>query len=130
MAESLPGATAESKVLARLCGTGPRSTPAVRVLRGRPGLGKKLQAIAALNERDAFGRQPLEFDRSHFRAILATVAARRLRFRQARERVPPASDTLATSRLVGINFVFVISSQCCACRCTACARTLSQFFIE
>ena len=47
-----------------------------------------------------------------------------------RDRLPPASDSRATSRLVGINFAFVISSQCCACRSTACARSLSQFFIE
>ena len=46
----------------------------------------------------------------------------------ARERVPPASDTLATSRLVGINFAFVISCRWCARRCTTCARLLSQFF--
>jgi hypothetical protein len=44
-----------------------------------------------------------------------------------RDRLPPASDSRATSRLVGINFAFVISSQCCACRYTACACSLSQF---
>ena len=48
----------------------------------------------------------------------------------ARERVPPASDSGATSRRVGINFAFVISSQCCARRYTACACSLSQFFTE
>lgn len=31
-------------------------------------------------------------------------------------------------RGVGINFAIVISSQRCACRCTACARSLSRFF--
>jgi hypothetical protein len=36
-----------------------------------------------------------------------------------RERVPPASDSRATSRLVGIKFAFVIWSQCCTCRFTA-----------
>jgi hypothetical protein len=46
----------------------------------------------------------------------------------ARGRVPPASDTLATSRLVGINFAFVISSRRCACRCTTCAQLQSQLF--
>jgi hypothetical protein len=43
-----------------------------------------------------------------------------------RDRLPPASDSGATSRLVGINFAFVISSQCCARRCTVCARTLNH----
>jgi hypothetical protein len=47
-----------------------------------------------------------------------------------RDRLPPASDSRATSRLVGINFAFVISFQCCACRYTACACSLSQFFKE
>ncbi len=47
-----------------------------------------------------------------------------------RDRRPPASDSRAISRRVGINFAFVISSQCCACRSTACACSLSQFFIE
>ena len=47
-----------------------------------------------------------------------------------RNRLPPASDLRATSRRVGINFAFVISSQCCACRHTACAYSLSQFFTE
>jgi hypothetical protein len=42
----------------------------------------------------------------------------------------PASDSRAISRLVGINFPFVISSQCCACRYTTCACSLSQFFAE
>ena len=45
-----------------------------------------------------------------------------------RDRLPPASDSRATSRRVGINFALVISSQCCACRFTACACSLSQFF--
>jgi hypothetical protein len=36
----------------------------------------------------------------------------------------------AALRLVGINFAFVISSQCCACRSTACACSLSQLFAE
>ena len=47
-----------------------------------------------------------------------------------RDRLPPASDSRATSRRVGINFAFVILSQCCACRITACACSLSQFFTE
>jgi len=47
-----------------------------------------------------------------------------------RDRLLPASGSRATSRLVGINFAFVISSQCCACRYTACACSLSQFFTE
>ena len=47
-----------------------------------------------------------------------------------RGRLPPASDSRATSRCVGINFAFVISSQCCACRYSACACSLSQFFTE
>jgi hypothetical protein len=38
-----------------------------------------------------------------------------------RDRPPPASGSRATSRLVGINFAFVISSHCCACRYSACA---------
>lgn len=33
-------------------------------------------------------------------------------------------------RRVGISFAFVIASQRCACRCTACARSLSRFFTE
>jgi hypothetical protein len=45
-----------------------------------------------------------------------------------RDRLPPASDSRATSRRIGINFAFVILSQCCACRSTACACSLSQFF--
>jgi hypothetical protein len=45
-----------------------------------------------------------------------------------RDRLPPASDSRATSRRVGINFASVISSQCCACRSTACACSLSQLF--
>jgi hypothetical protein len=40
-----------------------------------------------------------------------------------RDRLPPGSDSRATSRLVGINFAFVISSRCCAC-------SLSEIFIE
>jgi hypothetical protein len=47
-----------------------------------------------------------------------------------RDRLPPASDSRATSRHVGINFAFVLSSQCCACRSTACACSLSQFIKE
>ena len=35
---------------------------------------EKFQAVAALDQRDAFGRQALEFDRSHFRAILLALA--------------------------------------------------------
>ena len=37
-------------------------------------IAKQLQAVAALNERDAFGRQALEFDRSFFRTILLALA--------------------------------------------------------
>jgi hypothetical protein len=47
-----------------------------------------------------------------------------------RDRLPPASDSRATSQRIGINFAFVISSQCCACRYTACVCSLSQFFTE
>jgi hypothetical protein len=47
---------------------------------------------------------------------------------RTRDRLPPASGSRATSRLVGINFAFVISSQCCACRYTACACSLSQLY--
>ena len=39
-----------------------------------------------------------------------------------------ARGSIATSRRVGINFAFVISSQWCACRCTACAYSLSELF--
>jgi hypothetical protein len=45
-----------------------------------------------------------------------------------RDRLPPASGSIAASRRVGINFAFVISSQWCACRCTVCAYSLSEFF--
>jgi len=45
-----------------------------------------------------------------------------------RDRLPPASGTRGTSRLIGINLAFVISSHCCACRFTACACSLSQLF--
>jgi hypothetical protein len=45
-----------------------------------------------------------------------------------RDRLPPARGSIAASRRVGINFAFVISSQWCACRCTACAHSLSEFF--
>ena len=37
-------------------------------------IAKELQAIAALDQRNAFGRQALEFDRSHFRAVLLVLA--------------------------------------------------------
>jgi len=47
-----------------------------------------------------------------------------------RDRLPPASDSRATSRLVGINFAFMILSQCCARRFTVCACSLSQFFLQ
>ena len=33
-----------------------------------------------------------------------------------RDRLPPASDSRATLQGIGINFAFVILSQCCACR--------------
>jgi hypothetical protein len=46
-----------------------------------------------------------------------------------RDRVPAARGSIAASRRVGINFAFVISSQWCACRCTACAYSLSKFFL-
>jgi hypothetical protein len=46
-----------------------------------------------------------------------------------RDRLPPAKGSIAASRRVGINFAFVISSQWCACRCTACAYSLSKFFL-
>jgi hypothetical protein len=65
--------------------------------------------------RDRLNGQPLE--RQHSAAEGGT-----------RDRLPPASDSKATSRLVGINFAFAMLSQCCACRCTACACSLSQFF--
>src|SRR5260370_4014579 len=45
-----------------------------------------------------------------------------------RDRPPPASDSRATSHRIGINLAFVILSKCCACRYTACACSLSQFF--
>lgn len=35
---------------------------------------EQFQAIAALDQREAFGRQALEFDRSHFRAVLLALA--------------------------------------------------------
>src|ERR1700704_4961000 len=44
-----------------------------------------------------------------------------------RDRLPPASDSRATSRRVGINFAFVISSRCCARRFGVCMFT-EQFF--
>ena len=37
-------------------------------------IAEELQAVAALDQRDAFGRQALEFDRSHFRAVLLALA--------------------------------------------------------
>jgi hypothetical protein len=46
------------------------------------------------------------------------------------DRLPPASDSRATSQRIGINLAFVILSQCCACRCTACACSLSEIFTE
>jgi hypothetical protein len=46
------------------------------------------------------------------------------------DRLPPASYSRPTSRRDGINFAFVILNQCCACRYTACACSLSQFFTE
>jgi hypothetical protein len=57
---------------------------------------------------------------------------KRIRGRAAswRQDESPASGSRAISPLVGINFAFVISSQCCACRFTACACSLSQFFTE
>ena len=36
---------------------------------------EELQAVAAFDQRDAFGCQALEFDRSHFRAVLLALAA-------------------------------------------------------
>jgi hypothetical protein len=47
-----------------------------------------------------------------------------------RDRLPAARGSIAASRRVGINFAFVISSQWCACRCTACAHSLSEFFLQ
>ncbi|MDB5609197.1 MAG: hypothetical protein JWP25_6097, partial [Bradyrhizobium sp.] len=47
-----------------------------------------------------------------------------------RDRLPPAGASRAASRLIGINFAFVISSHCCAGRCTACASSLSDILIE
>ena len=47
-----------------------------------------------------------------------------------RDRLPPARGSIAASRRVAINFAFVISSQWCACRCTACAYSLSEFFLQ
>src|SRR3984957_6061662 len=67
--------------------------------------------------RDRLKRQPQE--RQHSAAEGGT-----------RDRLPPASDSRATSRLVGINFASVISSQWCACRIAACACSQSQFFTE
>ena len=37
-------------------------------------IAEELQAVAALDQRDAFGRQTLEFDRSHFGAVLLALA--------------------------------------------------------
>ena len=37
-------------------------------------IAEEFEAIAAFDQRDAFGRQALEFDRSHFRAILLALA--------------------------------------------------------
>ena len=37
-------------------------------------IAEQFEAIAAFDQRDAFGRQALEFDRSHFRAILLALA--------------------------------------------------------
>ena len=37
-------------------------------------IAEQFQAVAALDQRDAFGRQALEFDRSHFRAVLLALA--------------------------------------------------------
>ena len=37
-------------------------------------IAEEFQAIAALDQRDALGRQALEFDRSHFGAILLALA--------------------------------------------------------
>lgn len=34
---------------------------------------EEFQAVAALDQRDAFGRQALEFDRSDFRAVLLAL---------------------------------------------------------
>ena len=36
-------------------------------------IAEEFQAVAALDQRDAFGRQALEFDRSHFRAVLLAL---------------------------------------------------------
>src|SRR6202043_4196420 len=67
--------------------------------------------------RDRLKRQPQE--RQHSAAEGGT-----------RDRLPPASDSRATWRRVGINFAFVILSQCSACRSTACVCSLSKFFAE
>ena len=37
-------------------------------------IAEQFQTVAALDQRDAFGRQALEFDRSYFRAILLALA--------------------------------------------------------
>jgi|SRR5579883_1307917 len=47
-----------------------------------------------------------------------------------RDRLPPASDSRANSHRIGINFAFMILSQCCACRCTVGACSLSKFSPE
>jgi hypothetical protein len=78
---------------------------------------RRSEAKASRQSRDRLKGQPQE--RQHSAAEGGT-----------RDRLPPASDSRATSRRVGINFAFVISSQCCACRYTTCACSLSQFFTE
>ena len=37
-------------------------------------IAEEFEAIAAFDQRDAFGRQALKFDRSHFRAVLLALA--------------------------------------------------------
>ena len=37
-------------------------------------IAEEFEAIAAFDQRDAFGRQALELDRSHFRAVLLALA--------------------------------------------------------
>src|SRR5262245_6960568 len=37
-------------------------------------IAEEFQAVAAFDQRDAFGRQALEFDRSYFRAVLLALA--------------------------------------------------------
>jgi len=76
---------------------------------------RRSEAKASRQSRDRLKGQPQE--RQHSAAEGGT-----------RDRLPPASDSRATSRSVGINFAFVIWSQCCACRYTTCACSLSQFF--